>query len=227
MSISKTLKTFGEKNIVISLNSNRSGLDGLVVPIGDIFFLKIKVAEKTLEPILEAKNKVDSDLCLVARGVFHQLVKLSESDVTNSWVNVSFRELENMLRDQNATRSFDQKYNDFVESLTQELKVFLIRLDSVNNYLENELNQKASLERSSFFEDLKSFHQIRKDMQSLFNVSENQLPRLNTWDKKRGELSFIIDHHTKLSILDSEFFRLLWLDIEGINQIKMVASEGP
>ena len=93
--------------------------------------------------------------------------------------------------------------------------------------MENELNQKASLERSSFFEDLKSFHQIRKDMQSLFNVSENQLPRLNTWDKKRGELSFIIDHHTKLSILDSEFFRLVWLDIEGINQIKMVASEGP
>ena len=75
----------------------------------------------------------------------------------------------------------------------------------MDGYLEVELNEKANLQAGNFFEDLKVFHQIRLDLGSLFNVSENELPRLNTWDKKRGELSFIIDNNTRLSALIVNF----------------------
>ena len=96
-----------------------------------------------------------------------------------------------MLRDQNATRSFDIEHLEMIESLFVEMKLFLIRLTLIKKFFLKTLNEVEANKSRDFFDDLRFFIKC-EEMKSIFEVKESQLPRLNTWDKSKGVLSFLI-----------------------------------
>ena len=77
----------------------------------------------------------------------------------------------------------------------------------------------------SFFEQIKSLDDLHRMYCEAKSIERNEVPRLNTWEPKTGELNLIVDSKTKFDRVDTELFRLFWSLFHGIESIKMVASE--
>lgn len=197
----------------------------LDVPIGDGgIFLTLKRNGEHIEIDLGAQSFAAEVEVTIVRGIFSQMCQIYGDNGQENLSQITFREIENMLRDQNSERSFDQSHQAKMEQLFVDMKAFFNRIYRIHDFFSG-FDRNSISENSSFFLQLKSFDLLRLEMKSFFDLEEYQLPRLNTWDPKSGELSFLVGAKTELSQMEGALFRLCWLELAPIKRIKMVASE--
>ena len=180
----------------------------------------------SVRKVTNPTNEDDDDVLIIITSIIAQLLELKIVNEHLSPRTVSFREIENMLRDKNSVPSFSSKYLSLVKSLYADLIVNMDHIFSLVSYLNDKTDHEVCLAGLNFFDQINVLNQLHQEFAKLFRIDHKGLPRLNTWEERSGELSFIVGSQTELGRSETKFFQLFWLEIAGVKTIKMVASEG-
>jgi hypothetical protein len=171
-------------------------------------------------------NEENDDVLIIITAIIAQLLELKKVNEHITPRTVSFREIENMLRDKNSVPSFSSNHLSLVKNIYASLIMNMDHIFSLVSYLKDKRDHEVCLAGLNFFDQINVLNQLHQEFSKLFHIDHKGLPRLNTWKEQSGELSFIVGSQTELGRNETKFFQLFWLEIGEVKTIKMVASEG-
>lgn len=222
MYISDRIKDLSDKLVNLSFLGADASLPNLSVDLSPVY---VGIVEKKSTEINFSTSGPKEENLMVIHALAYELASILKHNSTEkNAVDVSFREAENMLRDINSLPSFDASMLLEIENIYENIKKLYGRLDQLNKLLGNDI-LSTSLVGKSFFEQLKILDKCISDCASGFGLTRGELPRLNTWNPSSGELSFIVSSKTNLDRIDTAIFHSVWTVFDGVERIKMVASE--
>ena len=155
------------------------------------------------------------------RIVLFQLLRFSEALDLNSLQQMSWREFENFMRDTNTTASIPTEKNYQAEKEFNELKKLLPAPLKAFRAFELQLTQFKSIEGASFIEACKFFQDLCDEL-----ISQKIIPRginPHSWLVKQKKLIWEIDPTISTSPHEIETLMAVSKQIQGVNDVKMVA----
>ena len=224
MKVSKRIIEFSKQTICLSNQGSLFGENYVArFALCNGAALEVFIRNGALSATIAEDNEVNT----ILHGMIAGFLSLRRNYSYPQLESIQFRELENMLRDVNSVKSFEDEYQEKIEQAFHTFKKIFQRYDVFIKYLiENEgLGFPLKLRELSFFEQLQALDKLRTTFASIFGLKVNILPRLNKWFPEKGELSFIVCQKTRLDRIDGVLFTSFWSKIEGIETINMLASE--
>ncbi len=222
MYISDRIKGLSDKPVNLSFLGADASLPDLSVDLSAVYVANVE--KKSSEINFSTSGPKEENQMIIHALAYELASILKLNRFERNAVDVTFREAENMLRDINSLPSFDESILLDIETIYQNIQKLYGRLDQLNKLLANDISS-TSLVGKSFFEQLKILDKCISDCASGFGIIRGELPRLNTWNPSSGELSFIVSSKTNLNRVDTAIFHSVWTVFDGVERIKMVASE--
>ena len=159
--------------------------------------------------------------------ITEQLLRFEEILNLNQWKNLSFRELENFLRDINSTPSVSQTNFPQTKVLFDRVKDDLLEAVLVKKALEI---VKQSIGNISEDDYIVSCQKIAKGFSTLAAegiFSERNFFRIYEYDNISGVITFEMETDYSVPEFEVRLLKLLTESIDGVNKVKMVARLEP
>ena len=200
--------------------------------IKNAFNLKISApfsCELTIEKIdddlqFHVKGDENSLETKLLRAILFIAVSRKMTLDLNAYELLSFREVENMMRDKNSVAVVPTEIFEDCEKSFLKLKRILRYIDGFNSYLKK-FPAPEDLCSSDFLSQLKTLSDYRSGFSEVVDLPEVNLPRLDSWFPGSGELVFAVGEKTLLGDLEGKFIIQFFHQIEAVRVIKMVASK--
>ena len=216
-------------SIIKQLANKPFSLDG-----ADHCFFQHKTLELNLSSSVMVKLTKDGEnvfgevmgtnqLCVISHALWGKIQEVKVMAPDRKFDEIEFREVENMLRDLNSVPSFPSELYDEASSVFLELKTLNDRLNKISELFEDHPELRTSIVGKNFFDQVSLLDKTHQMFIEYFGGDRMRFPRLNTWDPKISEISFLVDGKTTLSLLEMQLLRHFWSEIEPIVSIKMVA----
>ena len=161
----------------------------------------------------------------IASGFIQAMILLSGQQKSEKMTEISYREAENMLRDRNSVPSFESHVFPDCEYFFQQLRDTFqvsLKLFRTLDHFYPELDQFT---QKDFFTQLALLHRVREKLCQDFGRENNKFPRLSQWFAETGTLILLVNVEMPITSLEANLCRQFFQQIEGIREIKMVASE--